>query len=180
MSFLFLIFFFVISFSYLTRSLKCKSSFSCLYLYALSQCFFILSLSLSTCSLVYLMTCSRRVIRTPVDRRCKVEGTVKTTLKFDFEINHIDTKKKKKKKVHPPDADRNSHKKRRPNINKRENEAEMMVSTSFAPCTTKGNSRQTLDFLTGTRTHWGRTQLRDPKEKTDAKWRAADNSRNPD
>jgi hypothetical protein len=44
------------------------------------------------------MTCSRRVIRTPVDRRCKVEGTVKTTLKFDFEINHIDTKKKKKKK----------------------------------------------------------------------------------
>jgi hypothetical protein len=44
------------------------------------------------------MNRSRRVIRTPVDRRCKVEGTVKTTLKFDFEINHIDTKKKKKKK----------------------------------------------------------------------------------
>jgi hypothetical protein len=44
------------------------------------------------------MTCSRRVIRTPVDRQCKVEGTVKTTLKVDFEINPIDTKKKKKKK----------------------------------------------------------------------------------
>jgi hypothetical protein len=43
------------------------------------------------------MTRLRRVIRTPVDRQCKVEGTVKTTLKFDFEINHIDTKKKKKK-----------------------------------------------------------------------------------
>jgi hypothetical protein len=41
------------------------------------------------------MTCSCRVIRTPVDRRCKVEGTVKTTLKFDFEINHIELKIKK-------------------------------------------------------------------------------------
>jgi len=82
--------------------------------------------------------------------------------------------------VHPPDSDRNSHKKRRPNINKRENEAEMMVSTSFAPCTTKGNSRQTLDFLTGTQTHWGQMQLRNPKDKTVVEWRAADNSRNPE
>jgi hypothetical protein len=45
------------------------------------------------------MTCSRRVVRTPVDRQCKVEGTVKTTLKVDFEINPIDPKKKKKKNV---------------------------------------------------------------------------------
>jgi hypothetical protein len=44
------------------------------------------------------MTRSRSVIRTPVDRRCKVEGTVKTTLKVDFEINPIELKKKKKKK----------------------------------------------------------------------------------
>jgi hypothetical protein len=41
----------------------------------------------------------------------------------------------------------------------------MLVSTSFAPCTTKGNSRQTSNFLTGMRTHWGRTRLRNPKER---------------